>query len=231
MDNEYLDLSLQKNQNELAVKISNFFDKDEALTIDLSNLEKANRSVDEIQYLYYTKKFPSGKEVKIIDTLLLDRFPAIRYVTIRLSYKEQEQLDYNIKFNKNILKQLNIVFAKMCNYMYWASNGDNAIIRSHILENFSKHMQLDISSETLEEAKFVINCLISDGSIKSDNNFVYDFSISKIDFHVESNTLGIVKFGYKLTTGVIYNMINFVKTDTGISYILYVLEQAQKIGE
>lgn len=229
MNSDFIDLSLLKNQNDLAVKIANFFDKDEISCINLSNLEKAeNRDIEEIQYLYYNKKFEGGKELKIIDTLIIDTFPAARYITIRLSYKEQEQIDYKCRYCKNILIQLNIVFAKAYNYLYWKSDDDNKILKPHILSNYSNKLAKSLSATTLEEAKFVINCLITDGSIKNNNNFSYDFSISGIDFHVESNSLGVVKFGFREAKAIYFNTINFAKTDTGISYIIYVLEEAEK---
>lgn len=229
-NNDFIDLSLMKNQNKLAVKISNFFTAEELLYINLSNLEKANRDINEIDYLYYHKKFDgTNNEIKLIDTLILDTYPALRYVTIRLYVKEFEQTDFRCKYNKNILKQLNLVFAKACNYKHWKSVEDNSIIRNHILTNFSKKITEYIDEEILEETKFVINYLISDGSIKNNNNFYYDFSINKIDFHVESNSLGIVKFGFKREKDFYYNIIQFQKTDTGISYIIFVLQQAEKL--
>ena len=52
-----IDLSLVKNQNELAIKIANFFTRDEFKIIDLTKLHKSeNRGIDDIEYIHYYKK-------------------------------------------------------------------------------------------------------------------------------------------------------------------------------
>jgi hypothetical protein len=223
---EYIDLSLVKNQNELAIMIANFFDKDEIRVIDLSKLEKVNLDLDEMQYIYYNKKFEGGKSIKIIDTLILDRFPAARYVTIRLEIGEMVQLDYKCKYNKKIIEQLNILFARIYNYKYWKRDDDDHIIKSHIMNRYSDEMRKIFSNEELEEIKFVITYLINDGSIKNDNDFNYDFGIGGYEFNIESNPVDLVKFSYKDKKDVYWNTIFFIKNDTGISNILLLIQEA-----
>ena len=83
-NNNLIDLSLVKNQNELAIKIADFFTKDEFRIIDLSQLHRSgNRNINEIEYIYYYNRFDENKELKIIDMLLLDIYPATRYIIIR----------------------------------------------------------------------------------------------------------------------------------------------------
>ena len=223
---EYIDLSLIKNQNELAVKIANFFDKDELEYIDLSKLEKKNRDLDEIQYIYYIKEFENKKSIKIIDTLILERYPAARYVTIRLAIGEMEQLDYKCRYSKNIINQLNTLFGRAYNYKFWKRKDDNHIIKSHIITEFSNEMKLLIPEEDLNEVKFVITYLVDDGSIKNNNNFEYDFSIGNFNFNLTSNSVGIIKFSYKNRKDVYWNKIYISKTDTGISNIDLIIQQA-----
>ena len=223
---EYIDLSLIKNQNKLAVMISNFFEKDELELIDLSKIEKSNRDIDEIQYIYYNKKFENDRSIKIIDTLILDSFPAARYVTIRLEVGDMIQLDYKCRYNKNIISQLNALFARMYNYKNWKSEKDDHIIRSHIIQNYSNSMKKDLSSEELEEVKFIIIYLVNDGSIKNDNNFNYDFSIGNFNFNITSNPMGIVKFSYKNKKDVFWKKIFVNKNDVGISSIELMIQQA-----
>jgi len=223
---DYLDLSLIKNQNELAIKIANFFEKDELNCIDLSKLEKSNRDIDEIQYIYYTKEFDNGKTMKIIDTLILDTFPAARYVTIRLTIGEKEQLDYKCKYSKNIIQQLNLLFAKVYNYKFWKQDKDDHIIKPHIIDEYSKTMKKNLTVEDLEEVRFVITYLINDGSIKNNNEFNYDFSIGNSEFIVESNSVGLVKFAYKNKKDANWKKIYFAKNDVGISYINLILQKA-----
>jgi hypothetical protein len=223
---EFLDLSLIKNQNTLAIKIANFFDKEELDLIDLTKVNNENRDIDSIQYIYYNKEFKNKKSIKIIDTMILDIFPACRYITIRLSNGDIEQFDYKCKYSKNIIKILNSLFAKVYNYKYWSGEFDKNIIRSHIVNNYSKKLSSDVDKETLEEARFVITYLINDGSIKNNNNFSYDFSINKKDFHIESNEYGQVQFSYRNNENEKFNRIYFDKTDTGISNINLIIEQA-----
>jgi len=223
---EYLDLSLIKNQNELAVKIANFFDKDELDLIDLSKLEKTNRDLEEIQFIYYTKEFENGKILKIIDTLILDSYPAARYVTIRLCLGDIEQLDYKCKYSKNIIIYLNQLFARIYNYKFWKRKDDDHIIKPHIMKEYSDKMKKEIGSEVLEEVRFVYTCLIDDGSIKNHNDFNYDFSIGNFEFNIISNSVGIIKFSYKGRKEIYWNKILFLKTDTGIANINMLIEHA-----
>ena len=223
---EYIDLSLIKNQNKLAVMISNFFDKDELNCIDLSKIEKSNRNLDEIQYIYYNKKFESGKSIKIMDTLILDSYPAARFVTVRLEIGEMVQLDYKCKYCKNIIEQLNGLFGKINNYKYWKSEKDDKIIKSHIMSNYSNRMKKDLSEEELEEVKFIITYLINDGSIKNDNNFKYDFGVGDFSFDIESNSVGIIKFSYKNKKDIYWNRIFLDKNNVGLSNINLLIQQA-----
>jgi hypothetical protein len=223
---DYLDLSLVKNQNELAVKIANFFTKDELNYIDLSKLEKENRNLDQIQYIYYSKDFDNRKSIKIIDTLILDSYPAARYVTIRLSIGEMEQLDYKCKYNKNIISLLNQLFARAYNYKFWKRSDDDHIIKPHIMKEYSDKMKKELSVEELEEVRFIITYLIDDGSIKTDNEFAFDFVVGKFNFYIESNSVGIIKFNYKGKKDMYWNRIMFSKTDTGVANINLLIQQA-----
>ena len=223
---DYIDLSLIKNQNKLAIIISEFFDKDELDCIDLSKLEKCNRDINEIQYIYYYKEFEDGKSIKIIDTLIMDAFPVLRFVTIRLEYNKMMRFDYRCNYSKNIINQLNLLFARVYNYKCWKADGDDHIIKSHIIKSFSDKMKKDLSSDQLEEAEFVITYLISDGSIKNDNEFDYNFSIEEFDFNILSNSVGLIKFSYKSKINSYWNSIFFTKTDTGISNIALLIRQA-----
>ena len=223
---DYLDLSLIKNQNDLAVKIANFFDKDELNLIDLSKLEKTNRDVNEIQFIYYNKSFENGKSIKIIDTLILDSYPAARYVTIRLSFGDIEQLDYKCKYSKNIIIYLNQLFARVYNYKFWKRKDDDHIIKPHIMKEYSNKMRADLSSEELEEIRFVYTCLIDDGDIKNHSEFNYDFSIGNYDFNILSNSVGIIQFSYRGKKDIYWNKIMFQKTDTGVANINLLIQQA-----
>ena len=223
---EYIDLSLIKNQNKLAVMISDFFTKEELESMDLSKIEKSNRDLDEIQFIYYNKQFEGGKSIKIIDTLILDSYPAARYVTVRLEIGEMVQLDYKCKYCKNIINQLNVLFGKVYNYKYWRSEKDSQIIRSHIIRNYSESMKSDLTEEELEEVKFIIIYLVNDGSIKNDNNFDYDFSIGNFNFNIKSNPVGVIRFSYKDKKDIKWNKIYVNKNDVGIASIELIIQQA-----
>ena len=224
-NNKEFDLSLIKNQNELAIKIAKFFTIEELDDINISNVHKKNRNLEDLQYVYYSKEFDNDKSVKLIDTLILDIFPAYRYVTIRLSIGEKEVIEYRCKFCKNIIKQLYSLFARIYNYKNWSTDIDS-INKSHIINNFIKRISLDVDKETLEETKFVVAYTINNENIKNDD-FNYDFSISNVDFHIESNEYQI-SFSYKLPNKK-FNKIYFDKTDTGVSNISFIINQAINI--
>lgn len=222
---DFIDLSLVKNQNKLAMKLANFFTKDELNCIDLSKLEPNDRELGEIQFIYYTKTFENKKSLKIIDTLFLDRYPAIRYVTIRLSIGDEEQLDYKCKYSKNIINILNVLFARVYNYKFWGNNDDH-IIKSRIISEYANKLSSKLSIEDLEEVKFVLTYLITDGSIKKDNEFYYDFGIGPHLFNITSNSVGILIFSYKEKDDINWNKIFFAKNDTGVSNIQLVIQKA-----
>lgn len=222
---DFIDLSLVKNQNKLAKKIANFFTKDELNYIDLSKLEPDDRDLGDIQYIYYSKTFENKKSLKIIDTLILDRYPAIRYVTIRLSIGDEEQLDYKCKYTKNIINILNVLFARIYNYKFWGNDEDH-IIKSRIMAEYANKLRSKLTNEDLEEVKFVLTYLINDGSIKRDNEFNYNFGIGPHQFNVSSNSVGILIFSFKEKDEINWNKIYFAKSNTGVSNIQFVVQKA-----
>ena len=224
---DLIDLSLVKNQNELALKIADFFTKDEFRVIDLTKLHKSNnRDIDTIEYIYYDKKIEETKKrLKIIDMLLLDVYPVSRYIIIRL-IDGPEQIDFKCKYTKNMVKLLNALFIRAYNYKCWRSEGDEKIIKSKIMKNYANKLKSDLRPDELEEVKFVINYLIDEGSIKKNNEFNYDFSIGLFEFNIESNDVGLIRFSYKAKKNIVYNSIYFTKTDTGLANINLIIEQA-----
>ena len=221
-----IDLSLIKNQNELAIKISDFFTKDEFRIIDLTKLHKnKNRSVDEIEYIYYDKPLSESKRLKIIDMLLLDVYPVSRYIVIRL-IDGPETIDFRCRYSKNMIRLLNALFIRAYNYKCWKSENDDKIIKSKIMKNYSNKLKSDLTLEELEEVKFVINYLVDEGKIKNSDDFNYDFSIGNFEFNIESNDAGLIRFSYKVKKDLCYNSIYFTKTDTGLANINLIIEQA-----
>lgn len=221
-----IDLSLVKNQNELAIKIANFFTKDEFRIIDLTKLHKnGNRNIDEIEYIYYDRALTENKRLKIIDMLLLDVYPVSRYIIIRL-IDGAETLDFRCKYSKNMVKLLNALFIRAYNYKCWKSEGDERIIKPKIMKNYANKLKLELTIEELEEVKFVINYLVDEGKIKNNNDFNYDFSIGKFEFNIESNDAGLIRFSYKGKKDPYFNSIYFTKTDTGLANINLIIEQA-----
>ena len=221
-----IDLSLVKNQNELAIKIANFFTRDEFRIIDLTKLHKSeNRGIDEIEYLHYYKKLNTDKELKIIDMLLLDAHPVSRYIIIRL-INGPEQLDFKCYYTKNMVKLLNALFIRAYNYKCWKSDGDEKIIKSKIINNFSNKLSSELTKEELEEIKFVITYLTDQGKIKNDTDFNYDFCIGKYEFNIESNDAGLIRFSYKEKVTLYFNSIYFTTTETGLANINLIIEQA-----
>ena len=225
-----IDLSLVKNQNELAIKIANFFTRDEFKIIDLTKLHKSeNRGIDDIEYIHYYKKFNNEKELKIIDMLLLDASPVSRYIIIRL-INGPEQLDFKCYYAKNMVKLLNALFTRAYDYKCWKSDGDEKIIRSKIIKNYSDKLGSDLSKEELEEVKFVLSYLTDQGKINNNTDFNYDFGIGKFEFNIESNDVGLIRFSYKEKVTPYFNSIYFTTTETGLANINLIIEQALSIN-
>lgn len=221
-----IDLSLVKNQNELAIKIANFFTIDEFRIIDLTKLHKnGNRNIDEIEYIYYDRALTENKRLKIIDMLLLDVYPVSRYIIIRL-INGAEIIDFRCKYSKNMVKLLNALFIRAYNYKCWRSEDDNKIIKPKIMKNYANKLKSELTPEELEEVKFVINYLVDEGKVKNNNDFNYDFSIGKFEFNIESNDVGLIRFSYKGKKDPYFYSIYFTKTDTGLANINLIIEQA-----
>ena len=163
--NDYSDLSLIKNQNELVTRLSKILTIEEIKQINLSNL-KYNRPINDIQYTYYEKEFKeSKKEFKIIDTLILDIYPPIRYISIKIFISNSLNIEFKYKYTKNFIKNIAMSIDKTYNYMIWKDKRDEKYYKGHIINNFSKFLS-KLNKETLEELKFIINYLTKDGSIK-----------------------------------------------------------------
>ena len=223
---DLIDLSLIKNQNELAIKIANFFTKEEFKYIDLTKLHKnSNRDIEVIEYIYYDKTLESGKRLKLIDMLLLDVYPVSRYIIIRLT-DGGEQIDFKCKYSKNMVKLLNSLFTRAYNYKFWSSPEDENIIKSKIIKNYSLKLKSILTSEELEEVKFIINYLIDGKAIEKNKDFKYDFALDNYEFIIESNDAGLIRFSYKDKKELNYNSIYFTKVDTGLSNINLIIEQA-----
>jgi len=224
MDNNYINLSYIKDQNELAVNLSNLFSIDELINIKLEEINLKPRDINKIEEIYYEKEFTESKKVfKIIDIMILDNYPAKRYIVLRISIKNKVQIDFKCRYSKNIIKYIAQTLAKCYNYLLWKNDNDTKIIKSHIMTNISN----TISKFNIDfnELKFILNYLF----IQYENNELldYDFSISNYEFEVKSNKLNIVKFGFKIDDNWKYVFLQ--NNNITISNINFIIDEL--IGE
>lgn len=219
-DDNYINLSYIKDQNELAVNLSNLFSINELIYIKLDEVNIKPRDINKIQEIYYEKEFSESKKVfKIIDTMILDNYPAKRYIILRITISNKIQVDFKCKYSKNIIKYIAQTLAKCYNYLLWKNDNDIKIIKSHIMGNI-----LDIVSKfdiDFGELKFILNYLFI--QYENDGLLDYNFSISNYDFEVKSNNLDIVRFGFKSNNEWKYVFLQ--NNNVSISNINFIIDE------
>lgn len=223
----YLDISLLKNQNLLAVKLSEYLSLDELENIDLSNVLVANskRDISKPNNIIYTIEFES-KTVQILDIFLLDVYPIVRFIDIRILQGDYFQMDFKIKYSKKIIMYLNIVLAKAKNYIRYKFTHENSLIKSSIIENYSTILAESISMNGLEELRFVSEYIASDENIFTNPSYKFNFSIEKITFKLSAmNNILKCEFIKNDKSNIIY----FVKDKIGLSQLGLIVEKAIKI--
>lgn len=224
---KYLDISLLKNQNIIALKFSELFSVEELETFDFNNSEiSSKRDVSQPVKVVFTKEF-DDRSVQVIDTMLLDIFPSVRYIDIRFAQGDYFQLDFRCKYSKKIINHLMIIIARAINFSMHKSKQDKFIVKGNIINNFSKQLAKEVKSlDTLRELKFISEYISNNNSILIDNNFKFNFEVDGIKFKVitDANT---IRFEFNKEDSIHY--IYFVKNKIGVSSISLIIEKAFRI--
>lgn len=223
----YLDISLLKNQNFLAVKLSEYLSLNELENINLSNVIVANskRDISKPNNIIYDLELES-KSVQILDIFLLDIYPIVRFIDIRILQGDYFQMDFKLKYSKKIILYLNIVLAKAKNYIRYKFTHENSLIKGSIIGNYSSILADSLSMNGLEELRFVSEYITTDENVFADPSYKFNFSIEKINFKLSAIS-NILKCEFIKDNKS--NIIYFVRDKIGLSQLGLIVEKAIKI--
>ena len=136
---EFIDISLIKIQNELAFHIANLLSVDELeeimrqCTIDKDYKRKVNSS----QTILFNIEF-EDKSIIIFDILDINKFPTNRYIHIKFKFGNSIQYNIKCKNYKKAVIYFKEIIARAINFLKYRNKEDRAIIKTNIINNFSK---------------------------------------------------------------------------------------------
>lgn len=224
----YLDISLLKNQNMIAVKLAENYSVEELEQINFSSivLFESKRDISKPINIIYESEFAENRKIQLLDIFLLDAYPIIRFINLRILQSDYFQMDFKCKFNKKILNYLDIIVAKAVNFLKYKSKYDAKLIKNNIINNFASILANSMSLGGLEEIRFISEYVNADESILTQENFVFDFSIENVKFHVTAND-SLIRFSFIANDKEEYIRVN--RNKIGVSSISLIIEKAIKI--
>lgn len=228
MEKSYLDMSLLKNQNCIAVKLSHFFTVEELEQIDFTGVDiaKSKRNLSKAITIAHEKEFKeSHTSIALIDTLLIDVYPASRYLDLRIIKDNNFQMDFRCQYSKKITSYLNIIISKAINFSKYRNKQDVVFIKGHILDNFAAAITKVLTLNGLKEIRFVSEYINSDNSIFAEKDYKFEFIVEEITFCISANQ-DLIKFMF--STGTESDYIYFIKNKIGITSISLIIEKAIK---
>lgn len=222
---QYIDLSLTKNQNSIALFISKIFDIKELEELyclkDIVSYSSKKRDISKSCNVIFTKEFTNDKKVKLNDMFLLDIYPVSRYINLKISSGSLYQIDLNFKYTKNIRQYIIITLSKAINFcLYDATN--IKYNKNNIINNFSKYLSNDISKKGLQDLGFIVE-FNKDKIINFDNN-ILKFDIEDLNFSIITEP-GIIKFQY-IKNNTIKYIILLKDKMKNISHLSLIIQKA-----
>jgi hypothetical protein len=215
IDDDYINISSNRVQNIIAYQLSKIFDLDELKLINISDIKyPPKREIKDTHNVFLSLQFESGNKFELVDVLLMNVYPPIRYLDIRIYRGKKVQIDLKCKYNDSILKYVDIILAKSINFsMYFKS--DVEITTSTILSNYSKELETYNSKDNLKELKFII--AYEKDNIIEKQYYYNEFKIGETNFIISSISNLIFKFEFKKDN--ISRFIFLQKNKTGIHYL------------
>lgn len=225
MNSKYIDLSLTKNQNSVALLMSKIFNiKELEELFQLKNnifYNSKKRDISKSFNIILTKEFSGDKNIKLIDVFLLDTYPVARYINFNITNRSHYNIDLNFKYTKNIRQYIIITLSKAINLCLYESSNIIKYNKNNIVNNFSKQLSLDISKKGLQELGFIIE--FNKDKIINLNNDSFNFNIENINFSIISEA-EIIKFQY--TKNDVDKYIFLLKDKINISHISIIIQKS-----
>lgn len=220
---DFLDISQLKNQVKLAVMVSNLFSVNELIDLidSLCNINIYNQdNTDRIEILL-DKFYSNDKNVQLLDILLINKDPSIRYIILRIKNKSYFQTDFKFKYCNNLKGYLYIIFAKAINFLNYRSYGDTIYIYNNIVNNFAMELSKNNSIKVLEELRKMINYVSNEIDTLDDK--VFEFSIEEFKYRLIAKS-SIIRFEFEINNMVYYYYLK--KTEIGLSTLHLIIEIA-----
>ena len=232
LTNNYLDISLMKNQNVIAAKLAFSFSVEELESIDISAISfiESKRDISNPVNVIYSRKFDEieDRSFEILDIFLLNTYPIVRYINIRFTRGGYFQMDYKCRYTKKISTYLKYVIARAINFRNYRSEHDFFIVKGNIYNNFAKLVSDTISLNGLEELRFVCDYLSTKSPILTDKNFSYKCQIEGFDFSIDTTDC-LLKIGFVDKMGK-FHYIYLYRTRIGLSSVNLIVEKAIKLS-
>ena len=225
--NQYIDISIPENQNEIAKKLLLILSIDNILEIfnfdyDIDK-NKIKKDISKVNRLYYIE-FCDNKNLEILDIYTIDKYNTSRFIDMRIKDGNNIQIDFRFKYTKKLKKYIIEILAKAINYYNHRSPNDITIDGASISNNFAQKLANDSDLESLLELHFIISYLDNHkndyGKNKTDdfvdfiNGVFYSISIynESIKFEYNKNDIG--------------NYIFVPKSEIGYSILLSIINKA-----
>lgn len=234
---EYYDLSVLKNQNEIATHLSNLFTIDELECIDkgLYNYKSlSNRDISEPIVSLYDISFKSPTDIQkkliILDVINIDVYPVKHYIDARITKGNSFQIDFKCRRDNNILTYIASILSKAINFSKHKSITDTSFTYKSIIDNFATKLANISNIDSLEELRLLVEYAISDKNIISAYDYYKKFIIDSIDFKITSCKFNIMKFRFKVDNDN-KDYILLPRTKIGTLTIPIIIEKAISIKE
>lgn len=221
----YLDISLMKNQNFIALKLADMFSLEELEILEFENINIApsKRDISEPINTVYEVYFEGNRVVQVLDIFLLNVYPIVRFVNLRLIDNGAFQMDFKCKHSKKVCGYLAIILAKAINYSKYKSKTDIQYIKNNIITNFSTLLANSMSLGGLEELRFISEYINNEDKVLTDSHFEFKFKIENVDFKMTC-TPYLIK--YQFTKDGKTEYIYLQKNKIGIASCSLIIEKA-----
>ena len=229
IQDDYLHISLQKNQNEIAVHFANFFKIHELESMDLREITYPEKSDIEKSFtVFYDKIFPnSDRRIQLIDIILVKNGSADRYMDIRMFRGKAIQMDIKCKYDEEMMNHLLIIWAKAINFEKYKDAYDKNINQNHVLNNFAiRIVALDNSMHSVDDSKYIINYVTTNKEVLINDNFDKQFIVNNCIYAMQVYSKEILRISVSnaITKNIEYMYIR--RDNIGLSNITIILEKA-----
>lgn len=222
-ENKYIDLSLVRNQNTVAVLFSEILSLSLLESIDLNRIKCNTRES------LLLEKSDSESKISVINKIGQDENNHLKhYFSLILDRTNIFHVELNCVYRRKNIIYLDIITSKALNHCNWGDKYTRQIQNKYIMDKFALNLSNLLSLSILKDLINFINLISNDDKILSNEDYKLDFNagngalISIISFQS-----GLLKFSIFYSDKNYY--IFFSRTKIGLSYICLEIEKALMI--